>query len=144
MFDLEQIKDQQRAEVVAYRKNGTPIWVELTNIALRGASRVTGYVGIHRNITGRKRLQAEQQRLVDIVQNSSDFIGICDLDWQVIFVNGAGQRLVGLNGMEQVRHTRVPVRGRRREKRPVSDRLRFRRGWRAKDNPAEVRVDDQR
>jgi PAS domain S-box-containing protein len=56
--------DRQRAEVVAYSKNGTPIWVELTNIALRGESRVTGYVGIHRNITGRKRLEAEQQQLV--------------------------------------------------------------------------------
>ena len=100
--------DRQRAEVVAYRKNGTPIWVELTNIALRGESRVTGYVGIHRNITGRKRLEAEQQQLVNIVQKSSDFIGICDLDWQIIFVNGAGQRLVGLNGMERIRRTRVP------------------------------------
>ena len=65
-------------------------------------------MGIHRNITGRKRLEAEQQRLVKIVQKSSEFIGICDLDWQIIFVNGAGQRLVGLNGMEQVRRTRVP------------------------------------
>jgi PAS domain S-box-containing protein len=53
-------------------------------------------------------LEAEQQQLVNIVQKSSDFIGICDLDWQIIFVNGAGQRLVGLNGMERVRRTRVP------------------------------------
>jgi PAS domain S-box-containing protein len=28
--------DQQRAEVMAYRKDGTPVWVELTNVAVRG------------------------------------------------------------------------------------------------------------
>jgi PAS domain-containing protein len=62
----------------------------------------------YRDITGRKRAEVEQQRLADIVQNSSDFIGICDLDWQVIFLNDAGQRLVGLNGIQEVRRTRVP------------------------------------
>src|SRR5215208_4818588 len=41
----------------------------------------------YRDITERKRAEAEQQRLADIVQNSSDFIGICDLDWQGIFLN---------------------------------------------------------
>src|SRR5215204_2299886 len=62
----------------------------------------------YRDITERKRAEAEQQRLADIVQNSSDFIGICDLDWQVIFLNDAGQRMVGLNGIQEVRRTRVP------------------------------------
>jgi PAS domain-containing protein len=72
--------------------HGASIWVELTNIALRGGGQVTSCVGIHRNITRRKRLEAELQRLADIVQKSSDFIGICDPDWQVIFVNEAGHR----------------------------------------------------
>jgi PAS domain S-box-containing protein len=62
----------------------------------------------YRDITERKRAEAEQQRLADIVQNSSDFIGICDLDWMVIFLNDAGQRMVGLNGIEEVRRSRVP------------------------------------
>ena len=62
----------------------------------------------YRDITERKRAEAEQQRLADIVQNSSDFIGICDLDWQGIFLNDAGQRMVGLNGIEEVRRSRVP------------------------------------
>jgi HTH-type transcriptional regulator, bacterioopsin transcriptional activator and related proteins len=62
----------------------------------------------YRDITERKRAEAEQQRLADIVQYSSDFIGICDLDWQVIFLNDAGQRMVGLNGIQEVRRTRVP------------------------------------
>ena len=53
--------DQQRAEVMAYRKDGTPVWVELTNVAVRGG-RVTGYVGIHRDISERKLAEQEIER----------------------------------------------------------------------------------
>jgi PAS domain S-box-containing protein len=55
--------DQQRAEVMAYRKDGTPVWVELTNVAVRGEwGRVTGYVGNHRDITERKLAEQELER----------------------------------------------------------------------------------
>ena len=50
--------DRWRAEVIAYRKDGSPVWVELTEVAVQGQEgEVTGYVGIHRDVTDHKRAE---------------------------------------------------------------------------------------
>jgi len=51
-------------------------------------------------------LQESQVRLAAIVEKSPDFIGIAGLDMTVLYLNGAGQRLVGLNGMGEMRATK--------------------------------------
>jgi PAS domain S-box-containing protein len=55
----------------------------------------------------RKRFEAEQQKLVTLVENSSDFIAIATLEGQALFVNEAGQKLVGLDGINSVTLTKV-------------------------------------
>jgi PAS domain S-box-containing protein len=55
----------------------------------------------------RKRLEKEQRKLAALVENSTDFIGIASPEGQVLFVNAAGQKMVGLDGDEHVRATRV-------------------------------------
>lgn len=51
---------RSRAELVAYRKDDTPVWVELITVALRGAQgQITGYLGIHRR---HQRAQAHRGR----------------------------------------------------------------------------------
>ena len=45
----------------------------------------------------RKRAEAERQKFVTLVENSTDFIGICDLDGVPFFVNRAGLEMVGLD-----------------------------------------------
>jgi PAS domain S-box-containing protein len=102
-------RGQYRVEAITYAKDGTPVWVEGITIALRGGEpeedRITSYVNIRRDISERKRFEEEQQCLVNIVQNFSDFVGIADLDWRATFLNEAGQKLVGLDGIEEVRRT---------------------------------------
>ena len=47
-----------RTELSAVRKDGTTIEVELISVAVRGeGGEITGYVGIHRDMTDRKRLE---------------------------------------------------------------------------------------
>src|SRR5262249_33263173 len=53
------------------------------------------------DITARKRAEAERQKFVTLVENSTDFIGICDLHGMPFFVNRAGLQMVGLDGIEQ-------------------------------------------
>ena len=55
----------------------------------------------------RKRLEEEQRKLAALVENSPDFIGIASPEGQVLFVNPAGQKMVGLGGDEHVRATKV-------------------------------------
>ena len=57
----------------------------------------------------RERRRAEDDRLAlaSLVEHSSDFIAMATPEGKVFFVNPAGQRLVGLDGEDQVRTTRV-------------------------------------
>jgi PAS domain S-box-containing protein len=59
------------------------------------------------DITDRKRAEADRQKFVTLVENSTDFIGMCDLEGIPFFVNRAGLEMVGLEGIEQARHTPV-------------------------------------
>src|SRR4029077_5115145 len=42
------------------------------------------------DITDRKRAEADRQKFVTLVENSTDFIGMCDLDGVPFYVNPAG------------------------------------------------------
>ena len=48
---------------------------------------------------------AERQKFVSLADQSSEFIGICDMQYQPIYVNEAGRRLVGVESLEQAYHT---------------------------------------
>jgi two-component system, cell cycle sensor histidine kinase and response regulator CckA len=59
------------------------------------------------DITERKRGEEEQQKLVSIIENSFDLIGIADLDGNLLYLNAAGRSLVGLDSLEDVRNQSV-------------------------------------
>ena len=54
------------------------------------------FTGIVVDITKREEVEQERARLTAAVQNSPDFIGITDLKGRVLFLNRAGQKMVGL------------------------------------------------
>lgn len=54
-------------------------------------------------IVQRKRAESEQQKLTAIIETSSDFIGIADLEGKIIYVNEAGLRLVGIETLSKAR-----------------------------------------
>ncbi len=60
------------------------------------------------DITDRKRAEADRQKFVTLVESSSDFIGMADLQGIPFFINRAGLAMVGLDDLEQAR--RVPWR----------------------------------
>jgi PAS domain S-box-containing protein len=95
-------------ETERVRKDGGQILVSLTISPIRDAAgAVVGASKIARDITDRKRAGEERQKFVTLVENSTDFIGICDLDGVPIYVNPAGLELVGLDGIAEARRVRV-------------------------------------
>ncbi len=60
-----------------------------------------------RDITDRKTAEADREKFVTLIENSTDFIGICDLAGKPFFVNKAGLDMVGLESIEEARH--MPV-----------------------------------
>jgi PAS domain S-box-containing protein len=55
--------DRTRTEITAYRKDRSPVEVELISVAVRDEDgAVSGYLGIHREITEQKRAKEERDR----------------------------------------------------------------------------------
>lgn len=95
-------------DTVRVRKDGTRISISVTVSPIRDSEgRVIGASKIARDITDRKLFETDRQRLASLVENSTDFIGICDLRFLPIFVNRAGLDLVGLDDLVQARQTPV-------------------------------------
>ncbi|MHC5830528.1 MAG: PAS domain-containing protein, partial [Nostoc sp.] len=61
---------------------------------------VIGVASMGSDITERKRAEEEQQKFVALIENSSDFIAIASMETEVIYVNPAGLKMVGLSSLE--------------------------------------------
>ncbi len=95
-------------ETERLRADGSHIAVSLTISPLKNAAgTVIGASKIVRDITDRKRAEAEKEKFVTLVENSTDFIGICDMAGVPLFVNRAGLAMVGLDDMDEARRTPV-------------------------------------
>jgi PAS domain S-box-containing protein len=55
-----------------------------------------------RDIRDRKQAERDRQKLVSLIENSSDFIGISTLDCEPLFLNAAGMELVGLDSIAEM------------------------------------------
>jgi PAS domain S-box-containing protein len=81
-----------RGEVLAYRNDGAPVWVELIIVALRGAhTEITGYLGIHRDVGERRRavqaLHESRVRVETVLESITDAFVAVDRDWLFTYVN---------------------------------------------------------
>ena len=95
-------------ETERMRKNGARILVSLTVSPVRDdEGRVVGASKIVRDISERKLVEAERQRFVTLVESSTDFIGICDMNAVPLFVNRAGLEMVGLESLDEARSVTV-------------------------------------
>ncbi|MEH2288631.1 PAS domain S-box protein [Nostoc sp.] len=82
-------------------KDGKTIIGEWYNNPLVAADgRVLGVASMVLDITERKRSEEEQQKFVALIENSNDFIGIASMEGQILYVNPAGLKMVGLNSLE--------------------------------------------
>jgi PAS domain S-box-containing protein len=95
-------------ETERVRSDGRRVPVSLTISPIKDDDgRVVGASKIVRDVTRQRQAEEESQRFVTLVENSTDFIGICDLDGFPIFVNRAGLEMVGLEGIEEARRVQI-------------------------------------
>jgi len=72
------------------------------------AGRVVFLAPTGTDITDRKRAEADRHKFVSLAENSTDFIGMCDLQYVPFYINRAGLEMVGLDDLEQA--CRTPIR----------------------------------
>jgi PAS domain S-box-containing protein len=95
-------------ETERMHRDGRRLQVSLTISPVKAADgTVVGASKIVRDITARKAIESERQNFVTLAENSTDFIGMCDLDGIPFYVNRAGLEKVGLDGIEQARRIKV-------------------------------------
>jgi PAS domain S-box-containing protein len=92
-------------EVSGRRKDGTVFPLDLAVSETRlGGQRI--FTGIVRDISERRRIEGERQKFVGLVENSSEFIAMASLSWELLYINKAGRELIGI-GPEQVKGMEV-------------------------------------
>ena len=101
-------KQIEHYETERVRSDGQRRVVSLTISPVKDeAGNVIGASKIVRDVTDRKRAETDRQMFVTLVETSTDFIGISNLDGIPFFVNRAGLEMVGLNDIEEAKHTLV-------------------------------------
>jgi PAS domain S-box-containing protein len=56
---------------------------------------------------GSNKDELDRARLEQLIEESSDFVGLATLDGKTYYLNKAGQRLIGLDRLEEVKRTRI-------------------------------------
>jgi PAS domain S-box-containing protein len=99
---------------VLIARDGTRRPIDDSGAPIRSAGgEIVGVVLVFRDITEKhdaelasRRAEAGRQKFVSLAENSSDFIGMADLDGTVVYLNRAGMEMVGLESREEVLRTR--------------------------------------
>ncbi|RJP84796.1 MAG: PAS domain S-box protein [Desulfobacteraceae bacterium] len=58
---------------------------------------VTGLIGIHTDITERKRAEEESNRLAAVVRHSRELVSLATPDGMMVFLNDAGKKMLGIS-----------------------------------------------
>ncbi len=96
-------------ELINYRKDGTPFWVELSIVPVANESGwFTHWVSIQRDITGRRQaeeaVRKAEERYRLLADNSRDLIGLLDLEGTVLYASPSHYQVLGYGDMELVGH----------------------------------------
>jgi PAS domain S-box-containing protein len=84
-------------DTVRRRKDGRMIYVSVTVSAIRDTDgRIIGASKVARDITERKRVETEREKLARLIAHSREFIAMSDLEGRITFMNAAGREMIGL------------------------------------------------
>jgi PAS domain S-box-containing protein len=96
------------AEFRIVRQDGQVRWISNHGLpTFDDAGQPLTIIGTARDITARKEADEQLRKFAFLVNNSQDFIGMCDLAGQPFFVNEAGLAMVGLPDMAEACRVRV-------------------------------------
>ena len=86
---------------------GSERWVQATGRVSFQDGRAVRLVATTQDVTERKRAEERIRVLAAVVEESSDFIGVCTRDFRPMYLNESGRRMVGLDTIDEVQRTQV-------------------------------------
>ncbi len=104
--DDEGTADSERSvtiEVEFYHKDGSTVWSENRVKWIRDPSgSMIGFHGVSRDITERKRVEADRERLLSAIEQAAETIVITDAEGNIQYTNPAFERITGYSREEVV------------------------------------------
>jgi PAS domain S-box-containing protein len=92
----------QHFETVQMNRNEASMDVALTlSPVYHDQNRLTGFSAVARDIRDQRASEQERQRLIALVENSPDLIGLADRDTRLVFLNRSGKRITSLTTMHE-------------------------------------------
>ncbi len=89
------------------RRDGAVVEVMLHGVPLMVEGQFVGGYGFYEDITEQRRLEEVRDRLAAILEATSDFVGVSDLEGRPTYVNRAGRALLGLAEDEDISKTSI-------------------------------------
>jgi len=94
----------EKFEARFYRKDQSIFWA---SYSARIFAEKGWIEGVAVDITEEKTANAQNELLSSIIRRSQDFIGVATPDQRAVYVNPAGQAMLGIDGEEAVRLTKI-------------------------------------
>ncbi|MCT7951741.1 PAS domain S-box protein [Ancylothrix sp. C2] len=96
-------KGTHQIEIQTRSKTGKEIWVYISLSLLRDSSQeVIGIISTGTDITQRKIAESAGARLREILENTTDLVGISDMSGHPIYMNKAGRKMLGIGEKEDI------------------------------------------
>jgi PAS domain S-box-containing protein len=100
--------EQYRAELPYFVANGSERMVDFEVLPIKDEKgRVLFLAPTGSDITERKLAEEDRNKFVALAENTTDFIGMCDLEGKAFYVNKSGLKLVGLDSLTEAQRTPV-------------------------------------
>ena len=97
MITTAQKQGKFEGEGIRIRRDGSPFWAHvLIEPIYNDKKRLAGFVNITRDVTENRKMEEEHSRLIALIEESSDFVGIADLQGNLLYHNRSAKRMVGL------------------------------------------------
>ncbi|MCU0334392.1 MAG: PAS domain S-box protein [Chitinophagaceae bacterium] len=103
MWEVISKKQSWQGEFCNKKKNGELYWENATiTPILNDQGDITHYLAVKENITERKNLEEAQKRLLEIIDNTTTYVTIIDMNHRFIFANRAFRKANGLRYDEDI------------------------------------------
>jgi len=93
-------KESLEIEEQCFNKSGNNIELSISAAQILDKDKITGVISTITDITEQKKLAATKTRLIDILEATTDFVGIASGNGQVSYVNKAGRNFLGIPQIE--------------------------------------------
>lgn len=85
-------------EFINKKKDGTIYYQESIITPMKDSNdNITHFICIGRDITERKKYEEMRSRLTSILEATSDFVSTADKNYNILYINRAGKKMVGLD-----------------------------------------------